>query len=209
MRTGHWGAGIALAVVLVVVMGCDGDGGTGTAGSETGPIGTCNANAMTQPLASGSFAGRFSFGISDPVTFPLRLDIDVDRGTVSGDLGFQDATQAYTGSMDGTVDANGSVSGTLRATGAQDGRSIEGTFSGQLDGLGGCGEWNNAAMQSGRWQVGEHGKPTGTDGSTGGPGPSSLAPCDRCEDDSDCDSNEDCVESCCAMAGLSVPFRLR
>lgn len=207
----------ALALLLaaaLVAVGCESDGG-GAAGSETGPVGTCDADPAGHPPVSGSYSGRFAFSSSDATTFPLSLDVDLGNGTIGGSIGFQDARQSYAGTMTGTTGDDGHVSGTMRATGSGDGQVIEGTFSGTMDALGGCGSWTNQAGQGGPWQVGERAKPQATASGGGGGGGSSGGGssggqiCTFCSGPGDCDPGETCDGECCEPLGAPAAMPAR
>ena len=91
---------VILALAVLVAVGCESDGDAGAGGSETGAIGACDTDPSAHSPTSGGYEGRFAFSTSDPVTFPLELNIDLNGGTVRGTLGFRDAVQSYSGTME-------------------------------------------------------------------------------------------------------------
>lgn len=150
------------ALAAIALVACATDDGDELGGPEmTGPLSICEPDPQGAPPQSGHYEGRFAFSASHATTFPIRVDLDVEQGTVEGELAFADAQQSYAGELSGTVANDGTVDASFEATGDGDGTSIVGTVEGRFDARGGCGTWTNMAGQGGPWQVGELAAPAG------------------------------------------------
>jgi len=180
----------AIFAIAAAAVGACGDssdaGGLSPGGEDTGPVRLCSVDPATYPLVSGKFVGRMAFSDTNPITFPIEIELDIAKGRIAGALAFSDSKNSYKGEIGGHLNSGASLNGHFDAFSG--GTKIEGAFYGNLDGRGGCGTWTNFAGQGGPWIIGEPGleseKPvpspqpiiTYTPGSTGCTGCRSYEP---------------------------------